>query len=141
MKKLSAENKRIQFLEIGTKYIEKVKPKYFMPFAGTYALAGKLSKLNKYRGVPEIEDALEYYKSKIDFSYGFLLNSFESFDIKKNKFSSTFKSLSTKEKKLYNEKISNLKLDYEYEKFPEAHEIEELVPKAFERFIKKRRKK
>tara|TARA_B100001109_G_scaffold125771_1_gene102374 strand:- start:174 stop:1508 length:1335 start_codon:yes stop_codon:yes gene_type:complete len=134
----AAENKRIQFLEIGIKYIEKVKPKYYMPFAGTYALAGKLNKLNKYRGVPEIKDALEFYKSKIDFSYGFLLNSFESFDIKKNKFSSTFKSLSTKEKKSYNEKISNLKLDYEYEKFPEAREIEELVPKAFERFIKKK---
>jgi UDP-MurNAc hydroxylase len=134
----AAENKRIQFLEIGIKYIEKVKPKYFMPFAGTYTLAGKLSKLNEFRGVPKIEDALRYFKSKIDFSQGFLLNSFESFDIEKNKFSASFKPLSTIEKKSYNEKISNFKLDYEYDKLPKPQDIEKLIPKAFDRFIKKK---
>jgi UDP-MurNAc hydroxylase len=134
----AAENKKYQFLDQGVKFIEKVKPKYYMPFAGTYILGGNLNKLNDYRGVPEIDAALRYFKSKIKFSNGFLLNAYENFDIEKNKLSSIFKPLSEKEKKSLNEKISKQKLDYEHQELPNEQEIEKLIPKAFERFIQKK---
>ena len=134
----AAENKKNQFIEQGIKFIEKVKPKYYMPFAGTYTLAGNLNKLNDFRGIPEIEDALKYFKSKNKFSNGFLLNAFENFDIEKNKFSSIFKPQSEEEKKFFNEKISKLKLDYEVQEFPNAEDIEKLIPKAFDNFLHKK---
>ena len=49
-----AKAKKEQFITQGINYIKTLKPTYFMPFAGTYILGGKLSKLNDYRGVPEI---------------------------------------------------------------------------------------
>ena len=46
------EQKRLQsmYVEYAEKYVELLKPKYFSPFAGIYTLAGKLTKLNKYKG-------------------------------------------------------------------------------------------
>ena len=32
-----------------------------MPFAGRYTLAGHLADLNKFRGVPELEEAYTYF--------------------------------------------------------------------------------
>ena len=36
------------------------EPKYFFPFAGKYTLAGKNSILNKNRGEPDLDYALDY---------------------------------------------------------------------------------
>ena len=54
-------------------YINDLKPKFFA-FAGTYALSGKLSKLDKLRGAPTIDDAYEYLSTKQNFSKPILIN-------------------------------------------------------------------
>ena len=38
-----------------------LKPKFYLPFAGRYVLAGKKSILNKHRAVGELEEAYEYF--------------------------------------------------------------------------------
>ena len=47
----AALSKKKQFLNQAVNYIDEIKPDYYMPFAGTYTLAGKLSNLQSLRGV------------------------------------------------------------------------------------------
>ncbi len=138
-KVIAAEAKQRQFLNYGIKFIEKVKPKYYMPFAGTYLLGGKLSELNKYRGVPTIEEALIYFENNLRISTkGFLLNAYEYFDLKNGKFSSKYKSCSKKEMDKYLKKISNYKLDYENDDMPDDKSIIDLIPDSYKRFCFKK---
>ena len=64
-KKIEGRKKTINFLNQGLNYITYIKPKKYLPFAGTYCLTGKLSKLQSLRGVPLINDAFEYFEKKI----------------------------------------------------------------------------
>jgi len=40
---IQAKNKEKQFLDYALKFVYALKPRYFLPFAGTYTLTGKLS--------------------------------------------------------------------------------------------------
>ena len=64
-KKIEGRKKTINFLDQGLNYINYIKPKKYLPFAGTYCLTGKLSRLQSLRGVPLINDAFEYFEKKI----------------------------------------------------------------------------
>ena len=44
-----AKKKQEFFLKQAIDYIEKLEPSYYLPFAGTYTLTGKLAKLNNFR--------------------------------------------------------------------------------------------
>ena len=138
-KEKAAEAKKLKFLNFGVKFIEKVKPEYYMPFAGTYLLGGKLSALNKYRGVPTLDEALDFFKKKVKInSKGFLLNRYQYFDLSNQKFSKEYEEISKNEKNEYLEKISKYKLDYEDDDFPEEKNIINLIPKAYERLCSKK---
>ena len=52
----AAKRKKEQFLNLFGRYLEALRPRYAMPFAGLYFLGGTLRARNAYRGVP---DALE----------------------------------------------------------------------------------
>ena len=135
----AAKSKELQFLNFGIKFIEKIKPKYYMPFAGTYLLGGKLAQLNKYRGVPKLHEALDYFEKNLEvYSTGFLLNPFEYFDLKNDKFSSIYKPYSKNEDEDYLEKISKHKFDYENDTFPDDNSIINLIPDSFKRFCIKK---
>ena len=68
-----ALEKKTQFLLKAQSFIEHIKPKFFMPFAGTYFLSGNLVSLNKFRGVPTRYEAKKYLeqncKSKTSFLF------------------------------------------------------------------------
>lgn len=135
----AAKSKELQFLNFGIKFIEKIKPKYYMPFAGTYLLGGKLAQLNKYRGVPKLHEALDYFEKNLEvYSTGFLLNPFEYFDLKNEKFSSKYIPYSKNEEEEYLEKISKQKFDYENDTFPDDNSIINLIPDSFKRFCIKK---
>lgn len=136
----AAENKKLQFLEQGVKYINKVNPVCFMPFAGTYTLGGKLRELNQYRGVPELDFALDYLNKNIGTSSkGFLLNQYAWYDLVKKEFSSEYRSFSPAEKEIYIEKVlSGKKMDFEDDAYPSEHEVFDLIPAAFKRFSAKK---
>ena len=63
-----AKRKEENFINQSISYIESTNTKNYLPFAGTYYLAGKLSKLHYKRGVPSINKAYnkidKYLKSK-----------------------------------------------------------------------------
>ena len=142
-KNLAAQKKKKQFFKQAEEYINLFKPKYFMPFAGRYTLAGKLHSLNNQRGVPELEEANEYFlcSTKIDQkqSKSIILNPMESFDIKTGKASNQYKPIDITEKEKYIQQYaSKIKFDYESESVS-FNDIEELIPKAFEKFNRKRK--
>ena len=135
----AAKTKELQFLNFGIKFIEKVKPKYYMPFAGTYLLGGKLSQINKYRGVPTLHEALEFFEKNIKVSStGFLLNPYKYFDLKNGKSSSNYIPDSKKEVEKYLERISKHKFDYENDILPDDNSIINLISDSFKRFCFKK---
>jgi len=132
-----ANEKKIKFLEQGLNYINTINPKYYLPFAGTYTLSGKLTHLNKYRGVPDIEEALDYFKSKIKQSQGILLNSYEYFDLSSSSHSKRYVSYKAEKDKYINENLFQLEMDYEKDPNPSYLDIIKCIPGSHERFIKK----
>jgi|TARA_B110001469_G_scaffold127556_1_gene148960 UDP-MurNAc hydroxylase len=137
------ESKKLQFLNQGEKYIKLVNPKYYMPFAGTYSLAGKLSVLQNKRGVPELDEAVEYFLNSTlinqEDSKPVLLNTYEYFDLETKKQSEQYSPVNRNEKQAYIKNVlSKRKLDYEYDDEPEIEKLLELVPAANKRMNDKR---
>ena len=58
--------KKFNFLKQSLDFINLIKPNYYMPFAGTYVLTGKLNKLQHLRGVPLVDEAYEFLEKNID---------------------------------------------------------------------------
>ena len=56
----AAQSKEKQFLNQAIKYIDEIKPDYYLPFAGTYTLTGKLSNLQSLRGVSSVDNAYSF---------------------------------------------------------------------------------
>jgi UDP-MurNAc hydroxylase len=126
-------------LDNGMNFIKKVNPISYMPFAGTYTLAGKASKLEKFKGVHTVEYALDYFKRNHK-SHGFLLNSWETFDLTTLQQTSEYIPVNYEERDKYIEEVlSKVTYTYEDNPKPELSDILNLIPGAFERFDKKRK--
>ena len=69
----------ISCLNQALSFINNFKPKYFLPFAGTYALTGSLSHLNNLKGVPTIDDAYNFLSQNQNFSQPIKINPGSSF--------------------------------------------------------------
>ena len=143
-RKLAEESKKKQFLSQGEQYIQLVNPKFYMPFAGTYNLSGYLSKLNDNRGVPELEEAVSYFKNSdlIDQcnTSPVILNTYEYFDIATENYSKKYIPLDLEEKRSYvNNILSKIKFDFEEDDEPTIDDIIDLVPAAYKRFEQKRK--
>lgn len=140
-KQKAAEKKRIQFLDLGVKYINELNPISVLPFAGTYVLGGKLAKLQKYRGVPEIEDAAEYFSEKTNAPI-ILLNSYEHFDLGTKTYSKSYVPTNMVEKENYIQNTLAKKL-LDYENTSDIHTYREdilrLIGNAYNRFENKRK--
>ncbi len=137
------ESKKFQFLSNGEKYIKLVNPKFYMPFSGTYTLAGNLSELQNKRGFPEIDEAVKYFSNSSlinqEHSKPVLLNTYEYFDLVTQKQSKIYTPLNTEEKESYIKNIlSKKKFDYEYDDEPVMEELLELIPAANKRMNDKR---
>ena len=134
-----SKSKKNQFISQGIQFIKAIKPTYFMPFAGTYILGGRLSELNEYRGVPEIEEALEIMSKEVN-SEGMLLNTYKTFDLYDPKNVDRYEAINLNKKKEYIDKVlSKKKLDYENNELPDLADILNLIPFAFNRFLNKRK--
>ena len=136
--------KEKQFLNQAIRYINEFKPDYYLPFAGTYTLTGKLSSLQDLRGVPTIENAFKffenYYSSKNLSNYikPLKLGTECTFDLNIREYDRNYPKIDYEEYNLYiNSQLSNRLLDYENDEVPRFDEIYELSKKAFNRFLEK----
>lgn len=102
------EQKKRQFIRQCSDYLEALRPAYFLPFAGQYTLGGKLWHLNRYRGVPELEDLESLFASERSArgiaSEMVLLNSGEWFDLVEGAASSPYRPISMTDKLAYIER-------------------------------------
>ena len=139
------EKKRLQleFLNKAEDYVNLFQPKYYMPFAGRYTLAGKLTILNNFRSVTELDDAFEYFINSKNIdptrSRCIVLNPNTSFDTDKGESSEPYTKIDIVEKERYiQDVLSKQKLDYERENEPKPDEIKSLLQRSYERFERKR---
>ena len=79
-KKIEGKKVAENCLNKSLKFIKSLKPKFFIPFAGTYILAGKLSPLNELRNVPNIDQAYDYLEDSQKFSKPVRINPGSSFN-------------------------------------------------------------
>lgn len=132
------------FVQHAEQYVNLFKPKFFMPFAGRYTLAGKLSNLNSQKGVYELEEAYDYFSSSQNINHTetkcILLNSNSTFDISTSLSSTKYIRTDMGEKNQYVENIlSKKKLDYEFEDIPNIEFFTSIIPKCYEKFEQKRK--
>ena len=137
--------KEESFLNQAYNFVELVEPKYFLPFAGTYTLTGKLSKLQKHRGVPDIDYACKFIDNKLKLNDKNKINSIkigpdDIFDIQKPKVGDNFNKFNSIDQDLYVEEfLSKQELEYEKDEIPSSEEIFSLAKSAFKRFLEKKK--
>ena len=110
--KVEAKQRVIQqYLSQAESYVNLLEPRFYMPFAGRYILAGKKSILNTQRSVTELEDAYEYFinSSKINQKEHqcIILNSKSSFDINVGQKSIRYIPINPNEKQFQPKKIES----------------------------------
>ena len=136
--KLNAiKTKKLQFLQNGLKLLEIVKPRFYLPFAGMYTLAGKFYTRNPYRGETDIDEGAKYLQEnfKNPNSKCIMLNQNEYFDFSTYLTSKSYIPIDQKKKQDYIKDIlSKKKYDYEYDPIPKKQEIVDLAKQAFLRF-------
>tara|TARA_Y100001958_G_C21248633_1_gene581701 strand:- start:11415 stop:12734 length:1320 start_codon:yes stop_codon:yes gene_type:complete len=130
LKLKAAESKKQMFINQAVKFIDLIDPEYYMPFAGTYILGGRNYKLNKFRGVPTRNHALDLIAKNIKTeSKGFILKSNNDFNFDKLP---DYKIIEKPEK--YINDIKDFKYSYEEDELPLFNEIKNLINKSVNRY-------
>ena len=141
---IAAQSKEKQFLNQAINYIDEFKPNYYLPFAGTYTLTGKLSNLQTLRGVSTFDNAINffenYYSSKnlSNFIKPLKLNTDSTFDLSIKEYDKDYQKINYDEYQSYIDlELSNKLLSYEKDEIPSFDEIYELSKKAYKRILDK----
>ncbi len=140
----AAQSKEKQFLNQAIKYIDEIKPDYYLPFAGTYTLTGKLSNLQNLRGISSIDNAYSFFenyyslKNLSNIIKPLKLNTDNTFDLDIKEYDKEYKKINYEEYQSYIDlKLSNKLLNYENDEASCFDEIYELSKKAHQKFLDK----
>jgi UDP-MurNAc hydroxylase len=143
-KLIATQLKEKQFLNQAIKYIDEFKPDYYLPFAGTYTLTGRLSNLQNLRGVPSIDSAYSFFENYYSLKNlsksikALKLNTDSTFDLSIGEYDKEYQKINYGEYQSYiDSHLSSKLLDYECDKFPSFDEIYELSKKAYQKFLDK----
>jgi len=121
-------------------FIKKTRPKYFLPFAGTYSLSGNLSKIDNLRGVANIDYAFDYLCNHQKTSKPSKISCEQIFDLTSNQSSGEYVKFN---KENYNNYLNNIlakkTLDYENSEIVSFEEIYELAQMAHKKYIEKKK--
>lgn len=140
-KSRKAAKKRSQFLEQGKNFVSAVRPRRYLPFAGTYTLAGRLSHLNDFRGVPETWEAAAWFKQQRDLeeSECVLLPSDAAIDVATGESSAPYEPPSPEKKRDYIENVLvRRKFDFDDDEPVSMPDMETLIDQAYHRMEQKR---
>jgi len=141
----AAIKKKKQFFNQAESYVNLFQPKFFMPFAGRYTLGGKLADLNDQRGVPDLEEAFDYFTVSSNINQKkhkcIILNAQNNFDISTEKATAPYRKSNLREKINYIKNVlSTIKFDFENKPHVTLEQINRLLPKCYERFENRRKK-
>lgn len=142
-KKIEAENKKIIFLNQAFKFIKKIKPSYYVPFAGTYVLGGKFAKLNNLRGVSSIDEAYNFIDNLIATdkevnTKSLKLNYETFFDLSLNEYEKRYTPINPEKKKIYIDSLKNKYFDYEIKNIPKDDELIEKSKIAYQKYLNRK---
>lgn len=141
-KKIKAIEKKEQFLKMSLSYIKDFNPNYYMPFAGTYTLTGKLSELQDLRGVPSLEEAYNFLEKSLGQinSKCIKLNPGSDFSLIDGTYSEEYKIIKNEDIKNYIENTLNKKkFEYENDEEVSFDELLDLAKLSIKRFAKKKK--
>jgi UDP-MurNAc hydroxylase len=137
--------KKSQFLVQGQNFVVAAEPRFYVPFAGTYTLAGKLARLNSCRGVPELDEAREFFERTDgpidrDRSQCVVLGCGGFVDLATGECDCAPTPADPVARARYvAEVLAPRLLDYELDGPPPIDQLLALLPKAYERMDRKRR--
>jgi len=141
-KKNEEIKKKKNFLMKAVNYLDIINPKYYLPFAGTYVLSGKLVNLNELRGLPTIDEAYKFIDNELRKKNLYIkaakINVDKIFDLSEKKRNLDYKFLDNVKLNNYIKKIKKIKFDYEKDKNVSANEIYNLAKLAFVNYLKKK---
>ncbi len=143
-KMIAAQLKEKQFLNKAIKFIDEIKPDYYLPFAGTYTLTGKLSNLQNLRGVSNIDNAYSFFENYYSLKNlsnsirPLKLNTGTTFDLSTKEYDKNYQKINYDEYQSYIDlHLSKKLLSYESDQIPTFEEIYELSQKAHQKFLDK----
>lgn len=135
----AAAAKKQSFLQEHLNYVKTLAPRFFLPFAGQYTLAGRLSVLNDLRGLPEVEEAAACFAAAAEGSRPVLLNPGEVFDLDDENSPAWFAPVDPDIRRAYvEETLSRRPLDYDSDPSTSDAELQALLAAAYERLNRKR---
>jgi UDP-MurNAc hydroxylase len=140
----AATQKKRRFLEQALDYIRALKPKYYIPFAGTYVLGGRLAEKNRNRGMPDLREAGAWLRSRVEEEHLdsclIQLNSLATLDLANPGIVDEFRPWSSEQSQRYSDKkLSALPYDFDDVISPTRSQLEELFSEASRRFFAKKR--
>ncbi len=137
----AAKAKLDQFHQQGLNFIKALNPRYVLPFAGQYTLAGELACLNDLRGVSELEEAKAFFESQLkgNATEIILLDRSGSIDLTTGSVEGRYEPSSKVAKDDYVRNVlAARKFDFDDDNDPDAAELVELAKAAAARAEKKR---
>jgi len=125
-------------------FINTLEPRYFMPFAGSYTLAGSLAERNQYVASPTRSEAFWHFLGSehitSERSEPVLLNSEEYFDLATGEPSAPYEPIDPAERRAYIEtELAGRTFEYETDERPALEDLLELLGPAYDHFDSKRR--
>jgi UDP-MurNAc hydroxylase len=139
---LGKKRARNRGLTSALKTLQTLKPRYYMPFAGTYIIGGYNYEKNKNLSIPEIEDAVFFLDSELKKSSeninSILLNYGQHFDLSTQAQSKPYEPINKNDRNEYIKKIaSKFKYPFEKDEYPKNKELIKLFKKSVERLKRK----
>ena len=133
---------KLRGLVSALKTISALRPRYYMPFAGTYVLGGSLFALNENLPLPELQEAVEWLESNEDLKQSktkaVLLNRGESFDLETETPTAAYVPVDRNERTKYIQNVlAKIEYDYNGDSCPGIEDFEALMPDAVKRFAGK----
>ncbi len=127
--------------ELATQFVDLLEPDYYLPFAGEYVLAGELADLNEYTANPPRIEAYEWFERNVpDEHQCVFLNSGEHLDLADDRVSQPYEPIDQEAKREYvDEVLAERTFEYEDAPMPDAEELYDRLPAAYEKFEENRR--
>jgi len=120
-------------------FIENLKPKYFLPFAGTYVLSGSLAHLNKTRCVTTIDEAYDFLSKNKNFSLPIKINPDSVFCLDSGEVNKKYQKFDPSDYHKYIDSVlKNEILTYEKDPMPNFNQIYELCQTAYPKYLEKK---
>jgi UDP-MurNAc hydroxylase len=131
-----------EMLEDAASFVEALEPSYYMPFAGSYVLAGDNADMNQYLGVARRIDAQGYFQRSQqvpDDAECVLLNSEEWFDLDDAARSDPYTPVDEVQKARYIDSVlAHRSFEFESDPMPDMATFRDLIPSAYDHFENKR---